>query len=72
VVPARPKSYASTFPLRGSYVWRRTYNFPVKWVAMSKVNEEAAALRAKAAQHRVGNDILLAVYYYRNSGQVAP
>jgi hypothetical protein len=39
---------------------------------MSKV-KEAAALRANAAQYRVGNDILLAVYYYyyRNAGHVA-
>jgi hypothetical protein len=35
-------------------------------------SEEADALRAKTAQYRVCNDILLAVYYYRNSGQVAP
>jgi hypothetical protein len=39
---------------------------------MGGYEQSAAALRAKAVQHRVGNDILLAVYYYRNSAQVAP
>jgi PAS domain-containing protein len=35
---------------------------------MSRV-KEAAALRAKAARHRVGDDILLAVDYYRNQAR---